>query len=235
MRETLKRYTISGIAALIIFAALSGYLFLRRGYYDLFIANKALAAAAFVLLAFVLLMGLLARYFVRFDPWLPYRKELGIVSFIFALAHGVVSFFIPRFNLFSWATLANFNFWLGVAALFLLIFLTVISGNWAIQKFGGQKWWLFHQWGARLALLLVFYHVFLMKYSGWFDWFIHGGSKTLARPYLPPLSFLSFLPAVFIIVVRLGEFFGQKIGKVIFWSAVVLLLAAYITAFLWWI
>lgn len=235
MRETLKRYIISGIVVLIIFTALSGYLFLRRGYYDLLIANKALAGAAFVLLALVLLMGLLARYFTLFDAWLPYRKELGIVSFVFAMAHGVVSFLIPQFNLFSWAALVSFNFWLGVAALLLLIFLTAFSGNWAIQKFGGQKWWFFQQWGARLALILVLYHVFLMKYGGWADWFIHGGSKTLARPYLPPLSFLSFLPAVFVIVVRLGEFFGPKIGKIIFWISCTALIAAYLISFLWWI
>src|SRR3989344_4152520 len=106
MKEQLKRYGISLIASFGIFAILSFYLFLRRGYYDFFIANKAFAGAAFVLLAFVLLVGLLARYFVRFDGWLIYRKEIGIVSFFFALAPGIVSFLIPRFNLFSWAALA---------------------------------------------------------------------------------------------------------------------------------
>ena len=235
MKEQLKRYGISLIASFGIFAILSFYLFLRRGYYDLFIANKALAGTAFVLLAFVLLVGLLARYFVRFDGWLIYRKEIGIVAFVFALAHGVVSFLIPQFNLFSWAALANVNLWLGGLALLILLFLTVISGNWAIRKFGGQKWWFFQQWGARLALILVLYHVFLMKYGGWADWFIHGGSKTLARPYLPPLSLFSFLPAIFVVVVRLGEFFGPKIGKVIFFASLSLLAAAYLISFLWWL
>ena len=60
MKEQLKRYGISLIASFGIFAILSFYLFLRRGYYDLFIVNKALAGTAFVLLAFVLLVGLLA-------------------------------------------------------------------------------------------------------------------------------------------------------------------------------
>lgn len=235
MTETLKKYFVSVAVGLVIFAAFSGYLFLRRGYYDLFIANKALAGAAFVLLAFVLLIGLLSRYFVRFDGWLVYRKELGIVSFVFALAHVIASFLVPQFNLFSRAALVNFNLWLGGLALLILLFLTVISGNWAVKKFGGQRWWFFHQWGARLALLLVLYHVFLMKYGGWVSWFVEGGSKTLARPYLPPLSLLSFLPAVFVVVVRLGEFFGQKIGKIIFFISLFLLAAAYLVSLLWWL
>src|SRR3989344_6781103 len=79
-----------------IFAALSVYLFYRRGYYDLYIANKVFAGAAAVLLGIVLLIGPLSRWFSVFDRYVPYRKAIGIVAFFLALAHAVVSFwFLP--------------------------------------------------------------------------------------------------------------------------------------------
>ena len=94
--ESAKKYIMAAFASLIIFIDLSYYLFLRRGYYDLYIINKVFAGTSLTVLATVLLIGSLGRLYNLFDPMLEYRKHLGIVSFILAFFHGVISlFFLP--------------------------------------------------------------------------------------------------------------------------------------------
>ena len=61
-----KQYAAAILSALIIFGFLSIYLFFRRGYYDLYIANKAFAGAGTILLGLVLLIGPLSRIFAGF-------------------------------------------------------------------------------------------------------------------------------------------------------------------------
>src|SRR3989344_9136932 len=68
------------------------YLFLRRGYFDAHIINKAVATTAVILLILVFLTGPLARYFEKWDSWVGYRKEIGIVAGILALAHALITF-----------------------------------------------------------------------------------------------------------------------------------------------
>lgn len=234
MSDQSKQYLVSLAVGILTFAALSLYIFFRRGFYDLFLANKVVAGAALFLLAIVLLIGLLSRYFVRFDSWVQYRKELGVVSFLFALVHSLISLQIFPLSYFA-NNLAPFL--LGLVALAILIFLFII-GQWQrkfIQWWGGNRWWFYQQWGARVALALVFFHVVLLRYKGWVIWFAEGGSAELARPYLPPLSLLLTLFATFVAVVRVGELFGQKIGKAIFWGTAVLLIVSYLVSFSWWI
>ena len=92
-KEQVRQYLVAAVYGFISFILLSGYLFLRRGSFDLNIINQASADASLIILAVVLLIGPLSRLYDRFDSWIIYRKELGIIAFLLALAHGVISFF----------------------------------------------------------------------------------------------------------------------------------------------
>lgn len=214
-KESLQRYTWSLLASVGLFALSSSYIFLRRGYYTLFIANKALGGVALILIGIILLIGPLSRLYQRFDSFVVFRKALGIVAFIFALVHSVVSFFyLPeKFPLtyFLQDNLAPFLF--GLAALLLLIALFILSFRFMEQKINSSLWWQWQYRGIRIAAFFVLLHVVIAKYPGWFKWFSVGGSEELSRPFMPPASLIFGSFWLFVFLVRLGEYLGTRMAR----------------------
>ena len=72
-----QQYGAALMAAVPVFVSLSLYIFYRRGYYDLYIANKAFAGDAAVLLGVVFLLGPLSRFFVIFLKYLAKIAKTG--------------------------------------------------------------------------------------------------------------------------------------------------------------
>jgi len=233
-KEQIRQYSLTTIFGLVLFILLSGYLFLRRGYFDLYIINKVLAGVSLIILAAVVFIGPLSRFYDRFDSWIIYRKELGIVAFLLALAHGVISFFFlsDRFSItYFMNNLLTFIF--GLISLFILAYLFILSFEKVIDNLDRKKWWLVQSWGVRIAGTLVFLHVFLLKYPGWLKWYAQGGAPELARPYLPPASIIAFAFAFFVVLVRLSEFFGKKVGRIMVLLLFILLIFFLVGSFLW--
>ena len=212
--ESINKYIKATIIALIIFLFLSFYLFLRRGYFDLYIANKVFAGTSLIVLASVLLIGSLGRLYNFFDSWLIYRKHLGIISFILAFLHSITSlFFLPnRFTLNYFLT-NYFTFGLGLVALVILGYLFIISFEKFIDKMDPKKWWAYQVWGSRIAGILVFFHLVLMKYPGWLKWYQNGGSDELVRPFMPPASIIAAAFGFLVLLVRTSELINQKLVK----------------------
>lgn len=233
-KEQVRQYSVVTIFGLVLFILLSGYLFLRRGHFDLYIINQALAGVSLIILADVILIGPLSRLYDRFDSLIIYRKELGIIAFLLALSHGVISFFFlsDRFSITYFMNhLLTFIF--GFISLYIFAYLFILSFEKIINNLDRKKWWLVQNWGVRIAGILAFLHVFLLKYPGWVNWYIKGGSSELARPYLPPASIISFAFTFFVILVRLSEFFGKKVGRMIVLLLFSLLIFFLIGSFLW--
>src|SRR3989344_5610814 len=138
-----RQYGTALTAGVFWFGVLSMYIFYRRGYYDLYIANKVFAGAAAILLGLVLLIGPLSRLFSFPDRYVQYRKELGIVAFLLALAHGIVSlFFLPsKFPLEKFVGTLNWPFVFGVIATAILIGIFIISNERAANALGRERWW----------------------------------------------------------------------------------------------
>src|SRR3990167_4836153 len=125
-KEQIRQYFVATVFGLVLFILLSGYLFLRRGYFDLYIINKVLSGVSLIVLAVVMFIGPLSRLYDRFDSWIIYRKELGIVAFLLALAHGVISFFFlsEKFSItYFMNNLLTFIF--GLISLFILAYLFI--------------------------------------------------------------------------------------------------------------
>lgn len=214
--STLRDYGVAGIIAIVLLTLFCCYLLIRRGYlFDapptadtLYVFNKALIGVGTVLLAFTFLIGPIVRYFDRFDKWLGYRKEIGILGGFLALAHGVVSyFFLPLKFPQSKFNLENIPFIAGFIGSLILVFLFVLSFKKIIDRMNKGHWWFLQRWGLRAVILFTVIHVFVMKWQGWMKWIKQGGTPTaeLAHPLMPGLGMLVSLFLAWVIVVRLYE------------------------------
>lgn len=226
MKYQLKQYGAALAAALAIFLTLSVYLFFRRGYYNLFIANKAFAGAAAALLGLVLLIGPVNRLQGWGKTWLQYRKELGIVAYILAAVHVLIS--LP-----PWPWRFNWPFVYGLTAIIVLSLIFLISNNFFQQRIGYKHWWRLQYWGIRLAFLLVGLHVFIMKWRGWVGWYKSGGASDLARPDWPGAGILVGWLMAFVVLIRLAEWLHPRIGRAAAYFSAAALPLIYVFSF-WW-
>src|SRR3989338_10107917 len=96
LNKLLKSYSKPFLVTILFFFFFSFYLYLRRGYFDLYIANKVFGSVPVATLALVAMIGPLSRAYQRFDGWVLVRKELGILAMFLAVIHGIISlFFLP--------------------------------------------------------------------------------------------------------------------------------------------
>lgn len=221
-REQLRQYFLSFLLATGVAAVFSLYLFLRRGYFDPHIFNKALASASLVLLGVILLIGPVSRFYNRFDKWLIYRREIGIMVFFLALGHVIISYSGKISPALLW----------GFVSLAILAILFLTSCKYVEEKLGRKFWVQLQSWGVRMGTLAAFLHLTILKYPGWVKWLEQGGSKDLARPDLPPASLLGALFLGFVAITRFGEILGTKIARRIFEISFVVLIFVILVLFI---
>jgi DMSO/TMAO reductase YedYZ heme-binding membrane subunit len=191
-------------ASRIIFATLAlaiGYAVLRYHIagpvpwkdFPMFILNKGLCLAAFILLTFNFTLGPLRSLGVPVaDGWLNARKAMGMTGFVLILIHVFMSFM-----LFTPANYAKFfvengtlTLLAGLSMLFgLLGFVGLWVYNLSFQTFLREDQAFIRFITSRqtmlFALVLGGLHLFFMGYKGWLapaDW--HGS--------LPPISLIAF-------------------------------------------
>lgn len=234
LRNELKKYTKVLLVSVFLFIGLSIYISLRRGYYDLYIINKVLAGVAAIDFSIIILLGPLSRLFVFVDKHLELRKEFGIVGMILALSHAVSSFFFlsNKFSLIFYLETQVKPFIFGLFAVIILIGLFVISFEKIIIKLGRARWWKMNYWGMRTLFVLVILHVFVMKWNGWIDWYINGGTKELVHPEWPGGGLIVGWFVAFALLMRIAEFLGPRIGKIMWYLTVILLPIIYFLTFL---
>lgn len=215
--SSLRDYTIAILLSVTVLVLFSCYLLVRRGYFfdapptadALYVPNKALAGAGTVMLALTLLIGPIVRYFDRFDNWLGYRKEIGIVAAFLIVTHATISyFFLPLKFPRQKMPLDSLEFGAGLVGVILLVFLFLISFKKAIKWIGARRWWFIQRWGLRLVILLTVIHVFNMKWGFWMKWLSQGGGKPtaeLANPWMPGLGMLVGMFFAWAVIVRLYE------------------------------
>ncbi|MBI4053784.1 MAG: hypothetical protein HY397_00465 [Candidatus Doudnabacteria bacterium] len=226
--SSVAKYSLALAIGLGLGMIFSYYLLLRRGYFDLYIANKVFAGVAAVMLGLVLLIGPASRYFDIFDGLVRYRKHFGIVAFLFAAVHAWVSYF-GLGDHFS-KSLPEF---LGLVAGVILGLLFLISRQAVIARLGAALWWHLQNWGVRIAFLFVVLHVFVMKFPSWVSWYQKGGGKELREPNWPGAGLLVGWFLFFVVVVRISELGGLRFGRAVWYLSAFLLPAVYVFTF-WW-
>ncbi|HLC95180.1 MAG TPA: ferric reductase-like transmembrane domain-containing protein, partial [Patescibacteria group bacterium] len=168
-----------------------------------------------ILLILVFLTGPLARYFEKWDSWVGYRKEIGIVAGILALAHALITFvFYPTKSFAEYFSKDGLPALAGIVGVILLGALWVSSRNRVIELIGSRRWWFFQRWGLRVVIFLTVLHVVLLKYNGWMQWFMTGTAKGVVLIWMPPLSLLLILFVLWVILIRFYEsiFLFRSVG-----------------------
>lgn len=188
-----------------IFVVFSLYLFARRGYYNLYIANKLFGSTAAILAGISLLIGPLAKKRKGVKVFLPMRKSLGLVAFGLGLVHFITSaFFLPNKFPLSWYQREWLPIVLGLIALSIWIYLAYLSGTKSIIMLGVTTWRQHHRIGGIIAFWAIFLHLVIMKYQGWIKWLNGQVPQTaeLVNPSYPPASLFVFFIIVSILIYR---------------------------------
>ncbi|MFY0626364.1 MAG: hypothetical protein JXR07_08725 [Reichenbachiella sp.] len=176
--------------------------------FPLFILNKGVSLAAFVLITFNFTLGPLNNITGKVsERWLNARKALGMTGFLYVLLHALISFmifkpeiymnfFLPDGTLTLYAGLSMLGGILGFVTLwgYNLSFQTHLKEDKGFIKFITSRKFLL------VALTFGAVHLFFMGYKGWLtpgNW--HGS--------LPPISLVAF---VFFISGYLINLIGRK-------------------------
>lgn len=169
----------------------------------LFIANKAIALSATILIGLSFLLGPLAHVWKGLIPHLYLRKHLGVIGFGVAALHTLMSLvlldktYYPKFYTES----GKFNL-MGESALlfgilsFLIFSVIAITSLPPIEKHMHPGQWKLVQRMGYLAYFFVLLHVTVMGFAGWFnpDSWKYG---------LASISLIAALFIIFVLLVRI--------------------------------
>lgn len=201
----LKRWLKSILISLLIFLAFAVYLYVRRGYFNLYIANKVFGSTAAALAGLTLLLRPLSKRFNNLSPLMTIRRHLGLVAFGFALIHIVASLSQQeRFPLFSWYIGEWFPVLAGITAVSAWGYMAYISRNKKIQQMGAEVWKKRLSLAGWIGFYGIFLHLVVMKYAGWLKW-LNGQVKKsveLTNPEFPPASLFVFFVMLIVIIYR---------------------------------
>ncbi len=120
------------------------------------------------LLVFCLALAPLARHFPRLKPCMRYRREIGLISFYFALVH-VGSYFVKKTlktGHFPWKVFWKPMVIPGEMAFLILLVLALTSNRYSIRKLGGAQWKSLHR-TVYLAQLGIFAHMAFQGEEVW--------------------------------------------------------------------
>lgn len=178
-----KPHLYSWVMSIALFFMTSWYLFIRRGYYNLTIANKCIAIVSFIIIGLSLIVGY-SSYFKK-DAQGPrnYPKYLGLVGFYWAIAHiglSIFLFWLP------WMFKNRLVTLFGTAAYIIFTMMACASYEWSKRYFLIQNPRAIFQWG-KIAYIFVCLHVIILKFPAWKKWL------ATFVPLLPPLSLLGTL------------------------------------------
>lgn len=159
------------------------------------VLNKSAADASIVLIGISMMLSGICYFWNMFDSLIRYRKHAGMMGWAFGITHMFLSLSTLQ-ALFSaalwekgipWAALTGF------IATVVFTIMAMISNTKMAQLLGG-KWWRFILRTGYLAVILIFFHVVLLKSARWITWY-EGGMQT------PPSS--SLIVTVFMVLVIL--------------------------------
>lgn len=200
--QWMRSWTIS----LFIFVVFSFYLYIRRGYYNLYIINKVLGSSAAILAGFTLIVGPLSKRIKVFTSFLPIKRHLGLIALYFAIAHIVASLVqLERFPFPDWYLEEWIPVTFGIATVAIWVYMKYLSSNDVIKKLGIEVWKKRLSIGGKIAFISIFFHLVVMKYQGWIRWFQGEVRQTpqLAHPSYPPASLFVFFILSGIIMYRI--------------------------------
>jgi DMSO/TMAO reductase YedYZ heme-binding membrane subunit len=176
--------------------------------FPFFILNKAISMSALILLTINFALGPMKNIGMNISPrWLRSRRIVGIMGFMQAFMHIIMSFLLFNPSVYGkfFGPNGTMNWWTGLSMLggvlaFILIWIYNISFNAAFRKDKDLIAWITSRKVIVTGMLFTGMHLFFIGFKGWMNpagW--HGG--------LPPISLLSF---AFFFVGFVFNLFGRE-------------------------
>jgi sulfoxide reductase heme-binding subunit YedZ len=165
---------------------------------------KGVTHTGLILIALSLLLGNIAKFWNRYDKFLHYRKQLGIIGFYYVFAHGNIAT-----ALYLWDDPSLFreqwiSFIAGLLSLYVLGVCMEISEIWAIRKLGSKRWRRTIRYLSYTAFILALLHIGWIRWEEWWryflqaSWYLKDGALLL-----PQLSLLTFIFSGGVVIFRI--------------------------------
>lgn len=213
MKEEVSKWVKTIRIVLFVFLLFSVYLYLRRGYYNLYIINKVFGSTAVILSGFTLLIKPLSRKIEKLNQYVNIRRHLGLSALFMAMVHMIIpAILLPEKFPLSWYQNEITPVIFGVLAILIWIYLAYISSNEKIRKMGLDVWRKHQSFLGKAAFLAILLHLVVMKYQGWINWW-NGKVKVspeLANPSYPPASTFVLIFMLVVILCRIFHFIRSK-------------------------
>jgi DMSO/TMAO reductase YedYZ heme-binding membrane subunit len=163
------------------------------------VTNKSVADVSILLMGLSMILSGVCYFWNVFDPLIRYRKHLGLVGFAFALAHVGLSFpaLQSLFQVSTWEKGAMWPALTGLLAMVIFAIMALISNSFMARSLGGKTWRYILRTGY-LAIILVWFHVVLLKSARWITWYQNG----MQTP--PSLSLIVSIFMVIVVLMRIA-------------------------------
>ncbi len=103
------------------------------------------------------------------------RRKIGLGCFLFSIIHALLTLKVRNVDWLNANTYVNY--FTGLSSILIFTILAVTSNNWSIRKLG-KNWKKLHRL-TYLALILLIFHLFLVKQHPW-DWYTWCGFLSLS-------------------------------------------------------
>ncbi|MDY7008854.1 MAG: ferric reductase-like transmembrane domain-containing protein [Cyanobacteriota bacterium] len=94
---------------------------------------------------------------------LKYRRQIGVIAFLFAFAHGILLLSKRNFDVFDFQTYSIYA--TGVVTLIVFALLAITSNDWSIKKMK-KNWKKLHQL-TYFAMFILVWHVIYTMWGHW--------------------------------------------------------------------
>lgn len=194
--------------ATIIYVLLAEYIFIQKGYLNIFFLNEAVGGTASIMIGLSFAFSGFCYYFDFLDTKIAYRKYFGLVGFWCAFLYTIVlSLLYPQKYIFGLSHhVWSVDILFGGIALIIFAVMAIVSTRSIMMRLGVHNWRRILRLGY-LALVLLIIRAVIVEGSIWRVWF--------ARPYsLPPLRLVGTAFAVIVLFFRgsmlVSEFFRKR-------------------------
>lgn len=199
-----KLWGESLILALIIYIFIFLYAFILTQSFSLLTFSIAAAGTGGILIGLSFALSGLCYYFNFLDTKIAYRKYFGLIGYFMALSYAISLLFLNPDKYF-YNFIDNFltaDILLGLIAMMIFTFMTVISNTYAMKKLGPQNWRLCLRLGY-VAYFLLVVRAYILEKDVWLNWI-----NTLDN--LPPLRLLLSVFALSVILLRISMIISKK-------------------------
>lgn len=169
--------------------------------------NKAFADTSIYLIGFSMALASVCYFWNLFDRFITYRKQLGVVGFVFGLIHIYLSFGVLQklFMFETWQKAVPWGPFTGAIATVIFFVMTLATPSVVAKKLGGQLWRSILRFG-HVAVALIWLHVYFLKFGYILKWY-NEGMKTFPSSSAIVLAFMTI---VIVLRVALGVALAKK-------------------------